>query len=169
MQPQAMQPTQVDTLKDKIKDIRIAILTTQEPDGDFHGRPMYTQEMDPDGSLWFFTHEDSNKVREVRRNNKVSLSYSDEASETYVATSCTAEVVKDRAKIDQLWSDMLKAYFPNGKDDPNIALLKINTHQAEYWDRPGGRMASLFQQVKGAITGQQDTGGRNEKLGDEPQ
>lgn len=46
--------TELETLKTKIKDIRIAMLTTQESDGDFHTRPMATQEIDPDGTMWFF-------------------------------------------------------------------------------------------------------------------
>jgi general stress protein 26 len=86
-----------------------------------------------------------------------------------VNASGTAQVVRDQAKIDELWHDGLKAWFPNGKDDPNISLLKIKMHQAEYWDRAGGRMATLFQQVKAALTGQPDSNQRNEKLGDEPQ
>jgi len=169
MQPQSLQPTQLNTLKEKIKDIRLAMLTSQETDGDFHSRPMYTHDMDEDGTLWFFTYQDSNKVREIERNNRISLTFSDDGAETYVSVSGTAEVVKDKKKIDELWSDALKTWFPNGKDDPQVTLLKIKTHQGEYWDRPGGKMMKLFEVAKGALTGQPDTTQRNEKFGEEPQ
>ena len=160
---------ELEKLKDKIKDIRIAMLTTMEADGDFHTRPMATHEMDPDGTMWFFTYDNSNKVAEIRQHERVSLAFSDPGSELYVSTTGTAEVVKDRAKIDALWSDFLKTWFPNGKDDPNVALLKVSIHAGEFWDRPGGKMVKLFEMAKGAITGDTDKSGRNEKFGNEPQ
>ncbi|GAB4032051.1 pyridoxamine 5'-phosphate oxidase family protein [Spirosoma jeollabukense] len=164
-----LNPAELETLKDKIKDIRIAMLTTLEPDGDFHTRPMATHEIEADGTMWFFTYDNSNKVNEIRQNDRISLGFADPDSEVFVSTSGYAEVVKDQAKIDQLWSDMLKTWFPNGKDDPNLALLKVTTHAGEYWDRPGGKMVKLFEMAKGALTGNTDKTGRNEKFGDEPQ
>lgn len=166
---QTLNPTELSTLKEKIKDVRIAMMTTQEVDGNFHTRPMATHEIDNEGYMWFFTYDDTNKVEEIRQNPRVALGFSDIGSELYVSTSGQAEVVQDRAKIDELWSDFLKTWFPNGKDDPHIALLKVSTHAGEYWDRPGGKMMKLFEMAKGAVTGEPDKSGRNEKFGDEPQ
>jgi len=165
----ALKPQEIDLLKEKIKDIRYAILTTQEQDGDFHSRPMYTHGVDANGTIWFFTYNDSRKVEEIHANNRVGISYAENDAETYVTLAGTAEVTKDQAKIDELWIDGLKAWFPKGKDDPNLTLLKIQPHQGEYWDKPGGKINSLFQMAKGALTGDPDTSGRNEKFGDEPQ
>ncbi len=162
-----LQPQELELLKDKIKDIDYAILTTQEPDGDLHSRPMYTHGVDPDGTLWFFTHASDRKVQEIQRNNRVSLSYSDHGSETYVTLAGTAQMTQDKAKIDELWVDGLKAWFPEGKDGPNVALLKIRAHQGEYWDRPGGKIVTLFEMAKAAVTGQPDTSQRNEKFGEQ--
>ena len=163
-----LQAHELDLLREKIKDIRIAMMTTQEADGDFHTRPMSTHQMDVDGTMWFFSYDDSNKVREIQQNDRVALGFSDTGSETYVSLSGHAEVVKDKAKIDQLWDDFLKTWFPNGKDDARICLIKVSPHAGEYWDRPGGKMMTLFEMAKGAITGKPDSSGRNEKFGDEP-
>ncbi|WP_228724139.1 pyridoxamine 5'-phosphate oxidase family protein [Spirosoma sp. KUDC1026] len=158
---------ELDKLRNKITDIRIAMLTTLELDGDFHTRPMATHDMDADGSMWFFTYDNSHKVEEIEKDPRVSVAFSDPGSELYVSTTGTAEIVKDKAKINELWSDFLKTWFPQGKDDPNIALLKVTIHGGEYWDRPGGKMVKLFEMAKGAITGEADKTGRNEKFGDE--
>ena len=163
----SMQRAELELLKDKIKDIRYAMLSTVEEDGDIHMRPMATHDMDEDGTLWFFTYDDSNKVREIRQNSRVGLGYENHSAETYVTAAGIAEVVKDKAKINELWSDLLKAWFPNGKDDPRVALLKVTLHQAEYWDRPGGKMVTIFEMVKAKFTGQPDKSGHNEKLGSE--
>ena len=168
METQPLKDLELHKLKEEIKDIRTAMLTTMREDGNFHSRPMSVNEMDEDGTMWFFSHEDSNKVAEIRKNNRVSLGFSDTGAETYVATSGMAEVVKDQAKINDLWNDALKTWFPNGKDDPNVTLLKVTTHSGEYWDRPGGKMMLLFEVAKGAITGKPDSTGRDEKFGNEP-
>lgn len=167
MQAATLKPHEFDELKEKIKDIRIAMMTTQEDDGDFHSRPMATHAIEEDGTMWFFTYNESNKVQEIGQNNRVSLTFSDTGAETYVSTSGMAQVVNDRTKIDALWNDGLKAWFPKGKDDPNIRLIKVNIHQGEYWDRPGGKMMTLFEMAKAAVTGQPDRSGRDVKLGDE--
>jgi general stress protein 26 len=158
---------ELDKLRDKITDIRIAMLTTLEQDGDFHTRPMATHDMDADGTMWFFTYDNSHKVEEVEKDPRVSVAFADPGSELYVSTIGTAEIVKDKVKINELWSDFLKTWFPQGKDDPTIALLKVTIHGGEYWDRPGGKMVKLFEMAKGAITGEADKTGRNEKFGDE--
>ncbi len=163
----SMQGAEFELLKEKIKDIKFAMLSTVEEDGDIHMRPMATHDMDEDGTLWFFTYDDSNKVREIRRNPRVGLGYENHPADTYVTAAGTAEVVKDQAKINEIWSDFLKAWFPNGKDDPRIALLKVTLHQAEYWDRPGGKMMYIFEKVKAKFTGIPDQSGRNEKFGSE--
>jgi general stress protein 26 len=159
---------ELDTLRDKIKDIQVAMMTTQVPGGNFHTRPMAALEMDPDGTLWFFTYQDSNKVQEIEQNNHIALGFSAPGPETYVSLSARAEISQDKAKIDQLWGDFLKTWFPEGKDDPRLCLIKVNAHAGEYWDRPGGKMLLLFEVAKGYLTGQPDTSGRNEKMGDEP-
>ncbi|MBO0931716.1 pyridoxamine 5'-phosphate oxidase family protein [Fibrella aquatilis] len=159
---------ELDLLRDKIKDVRITMMTTTEEDGDLHTRPMATHAIDDDGTMWFFTYDDSNKIKEIQHSSNVALGFADPGSELYVSVQGRAEVVKDQAKIDQLWDDFLKTWFPGGKDDPRITLLKVTPHGGEYWDRPGGKMLKLFEMAKGALTGQQDKTGRNEKFGDEP-
>lgn len=154
----------LETLRDKIKDVRIAMLTTA--DGNIlRARPMATQEMDTDGSLWFFTPRDSAKVDEVAQERQVCIAYANPSNETYVSVTGTAQVVVDQAKITELWSDIMKAWFPEGKNDPNLALLKVTPRQAEYWDHAAGKVGSWLSIAKSLLTG--DGGkdmGRNEKL-----
>jgi general stress protein 26 len=42
-----------------------------------------------------------------------------------------------------------KAYFPNGKDDPNIGLIKVKVYQAEYWEAPYGVATKLLGFARG--------------------
>src|SRR5689334_16524918 len=131
---------EVETLGEKIKGIRIAMLTTEDSDGKLRSRPMGTQDFEFDGDLWFFTGASSPKMSEVEHDQQVNLSYADPDDNRYVSVSGTAQLVRDRQKIDEYWKPFYKAWFPNGKDDPDLALLKVSVTKAEYWDASSSKM-----------------------------
>ncbi len=140
-------------LWEKIKDVRVAMMTTLEEDGGLRSRPMYTQQVDFDGELWFFTADDSSKVEEISREHQVNLNYAEPKSSLYVSVSGVAELVKDHSKIEELWSPMLKAWFKGGLDDPHLALLRVRVTEAEYWDDTSNKMSQLVGMVKAALGG----------------
>lgn len=144
---------QIEKLRALVKDIDFCMLTTAEQDGTLRSRPMSTQQAELDGDLWFFTAANSAKVEEVQRDQHVNVSYSDPAKNCYVSVSGTAQVMRDQAKINELWSPVLRAWFPKGPDDPNLALLKVTVNQAEYWDDTSSSMVQFFKMVKAAVTG----------------
>ena len=154
----------VQLVNEKIKGIRIAMLTTAEPDGTLRSRPMATQEMDADGVLWFFTYADAPKVGDVEQQSQVNVSYSKPDDNTFVSVSGTAQLVQDRQKIKELWNPFVKAWFPNGQDDPNVGLLKVTVASAEYWDAPSGKMGALYTAAKNLVTHGENPGGENKKL-----
>lgn len=154
----------VQKLGELIKDINITMLTTALADGSLRSRPMATQGGDFDGTLWLFTGIESGKVHEIEDDQHVNLSYSEPSEQKYISVSGKARIVRDRAKIEELWSPPLKAWFPDGKDDPNIALLQIEVDNAEYWDVPSSKMVHLIGVVKATLTGQAYDPGENEKI-----
>lgn len=154
----------VAKLNGLIKDIDIAMMTTIEPDGSLRSRPMSTQQSESDGDLWFFSYANTAKVDEIERDRRVNLSYSSADKNTWISVSGTANVVKDRAKMDELWTPILKAWFPDGVEDPNLALLKVEVEQAEYWDTASGKVIQLVGFVKALVTGNEFNPGDNVKL-----
>lgn len=151
-------------LAEMMKDIKVAMLTTVEPDGTLRSRPMMVQDVEFDGDLWFFTAAGSAKVQETRRSDEVNVSFASFDKQRYVSVSGRASLVRDRSKIEELWNPLFKAWFPDGLDDPDLALLKVNVDQAEYWDSPSGKMVALAGFVKALATGERIEGGDNQKL-----
>lgn len=152
----------ISKLVDKIKEIRIAMMTTSEPDGSLHSRPMFTHEPEPNGTLWFFTEQDSKKIDEVQQDRHINLAYSKPEDNLYVAISGTANVVTDRAKIKELWSESLRGWFPKGQDDPNIALLKVSIDAGEFWDSPNSTLLRAYTYAKAVLTGETYKAGPDE-------
>ena len=147
-----------------IKGIRVAMLTTRDDDGTLRSRPMGTQEVEFDGTLWFFTDRQSPKVAEIDQEDEVNVSYADTDSNRFVSVSGLATLVTDRRKMEELWTPAMRAWFPDGFDDPRIGLLRVNVTKAEYWERPGSAVVGLVGFVKAAATGRRYEPGRNEKL-----
>lgn len=133
----------LEKLNEMIKDIRIAMLTTHDQEGFLRSRPMVTQQAPFDGILWFFTRASGETSAEIRNNQKVNLSYADHDKSIYVSLAGEAEIVRDSQKARTLWNTFVQAWFPNGPEDPDLALLKVTVQQAEYWDSPSSKMVTM--------------------------
>lgn len=153
----------IEKLKQLTEGIDFAMLTTIIGNK-LRSRPMSTQEFDENGDLWFFTNENTHKVDEIEANPQVNVAYSKPDDNTYVSVSGTGSISKDRAKIEELWSPILKAWFPKGIDDPELCLLKIEVNEAEYWDSPSSTIVQIAGFLKAIATGQEANGGEHEKL-----
>ncbi len=154
----------IEKLNELIKDIDFTMMTTIDTDGVLRSRPMSTQESEVTDALWFFTSDQTHKTDEIEKDNRVNLSYAKPGDNAYVSVSGTAEIVHDKAKMEELWNPILKAWFPKGLDEPHICLLKVKAEQAEYWDSTSSTLVQIFGFVKAMATGQRADGGENEKI-----
>lgn len=159
------QTQQLDKLRNLVKDINFCMMTTIDEDGSLHSRPMSVNgEIENNGNLWFFTYASSHKVTEVNEHEQVNVSFAHPGKQTYVSMSGTAQLVRDRAKMQELWQPQLKAWFPQELDEPDIALLNVKVEKAEYWDAPSSFVAHTIGLVKAITTGESANGGENEKI-----
>lgn len=141
--------------KKLVGEINVCMFITNNSNGEGtdHTRPMYTIEVEDNGMLWFFTDIRSIKVEEVAKEKKVHLVYAHPGKESFLDVWGQATISNDRQQIKDKWSPMIKAWFPGGIDDPNIALLKVQPAQVYYWDAEAGRMISFLKIIAGAVTG----------------
>ena len=124
----------VKKLRKLMKNVGVGMLTTVARDGRLHSRPMMTSAVEFDGDLWFIARSTSGLADEIGQNPHVNVAYANPKGDRYVSVSGTASLVRDGAKLKELWSGKHKAWFPEGKKDPDLALLKVDVQGAEYWD-----------------------------------
>ena len=156
------QSAQSRRLAELMEGIDIAMCTTLGPNGYPVSRPLSTQAAAFDGErVWFFVEADSPKVEEIRAHPKVNLGYVSHKDNTYVSLAGDARVYRDQALIDEMWSDALKAYFPRGRTDPNLALLEVMATSAEYWDGPASTLGKLVRFVIARVTKREEVLGEN--------
>ena len=152
-------------LRELVKDIDFCMLTTVAENGDLHSRPMSSNgDIDSAGALWFFTSASAHKVHEIEKLPKVNVSFADPDNQHYVSISGTAQLVRDRNKIDELWRPEFKMWFPNGKDDPDVALLRVSPEKAEYWDSPASTIGYVLNFVSSWVSGKEADAGENRKI-----
>lgn len=153
----------IKKLKTLAKD-KSTLLTTFTDPYQIDARPMYTQGIDDDGTLWFFSKKDSNKNRQLASNSAISLMYANTGSDSYLFVEGTAKVMRDQAIIDRLWTDFAKVWFEEGKDDPSLTLIKVNPEHAHYWDTQHGKIISSAKILFSTLTGAAADDGREGEL-----
>ncbi|MFC7375511.1 MULTISPECIES: pyridoxamine 5'-phosphate oxidase family protein [unclassified Brachybacterium] len=142
---------------DKLRASDLVMLTTALPDGKLLSHPMAIQEVTDDADVWFFIGLTGGQADALRQEPHVNLAVADAGS--WLSVAGRAEFVDDHAKIDELWSDRAAAYFPDGKDDPDLGLLKVVGDSAQFWGLPGGKVAGIAQILKAKVSGERTAGG----------
>jgi general stress protein 26 len=158
----ATRKQEVAALAKLMKKIDIAMLATVGKGGYIVSRPLSTQTATFDGEhIWFMTQADSPKIAEIRRNAKVNVAYVSKDANTYISAAGDARVERNQARIDALWSDALKAFFPKGRNDPNLTLIEVRVRTIEYWDGPGSWIGKAATYLAALVTGNDDLMGDN--------
>ena len=136
-----------------IEDLDYAVVATHTADGAIHARPMAYRSVESGGDLWFLTKLDSRKVQEIKANPKTLVSFADPKKQNFVSIMGTSEIVTGRAKVQEVWSELYRAWFPGGPEDDNVVAIRVHTEHAEYWDTPTGVMVYAYGYLKAATTG----------------
>ena len=144
--------TERERVVDLMRSSPIAMLTHVDASGALVSHPMATQDVDPDGALYFIAERDSQKVQELEQRPAVNVSYSNRGS--WVSVAGAARIVNDEAKLRELWDTFTSSWLEGGPENPNNVLIEVHPDTAEYWDAPGGsKVTQLVNLVKAKTTG----------------
>jgi general stress protein 26 len=142
---------------------KICFLTTYKEGFSVNARPMFTQTLEDDGTIYFFSDSESSKVHELNSNSNIDLLYADIKSDAYLTVKGKATVLNDRLKIKELWSDFAKAWF-EGPEDPRLRLIVVKPYEAYYWDTIHSKFVSDLKILFSALTGAKMDDGREGQI-----
>lgn len=130
-----------------------AMLVTHSQTHDLEARPMAVAQVDEGGGVWFVTDRQSGKMIDLAANRNVVVTM--QSSNEFLTMVGRAEIHDNREKVHELWQTNWKVWFPEGKDDPSIVLLRIDPEQGEYWDNSGlSGIKYLFKTGKAYVKGE---------------
>ena len=115
-------------------------------------RPMMIQQIDDDGVIWFFAPNDGDLAERIDVNPRVNVTCSDPARGVYVSLSGYARLVFDLDRAFALWDARMETWFPGGPTDARLALLRVDIHEAEYWDAGIARKVDLLSLARAGQT-----------------
>jgi general stress protein 26 len=109
---------------------------------DGHSRPMTAQVEGESGPIWFFTGKPNALVEHLTQGHRAIASFTAKDHELFASIKGNLHVDTDRAVIDRLWNPFIAAWF-EGKDDPNLVLLRLDAEQAEIWLNESNLLAGV--------------------------
>jgi general stress protein 26 len=129
----------MEELSKKLGKIDFCMFNTNGPET-IVTRPMSNNgDVEYDGDSWFFSYEDTKKVRDINRNTSVMLTFTAPPSllgkpGIFIAVDGQASLINDKARFEEHWAKDLDRWFPQGIDTPGIVLIKVSARMIEYWD-----------------------------------
>lgn len=143
----------VEKMRDLVEQSKTCMFASNIGEIPPHLCPMQVQDVDHDGSVWFFSGADSIHNAQILVDPRVQLIFCNNSKHEYLAVYGTAEITRDIDKVHDLWTNMVKTWFPQGQDDPNLTLIRVHPEKVHYWDVKDGKLVAMAKILLGAVTG----------------
>jgi len=115
------------------------------------------------GCLWFITDQRGAKDEEIQAAPEVCLAFADTRSNTYLSMTGRTEMLRDSSKARNLWSAETQAWWPKGRADPDVRVLRVIPENAEYWDTRGNSSVVTLKLAAARLSGNPPDLGENKK------
>lgn len=143
----------IEKLQKLIAETKTCLFCTDLTSLPISTRPMASTKVDDLGNLWFISSSQSNKNFEIKADNRVQLFYTNTNESEFLSIYGNAQIFKDKVIIEKLWSPIAKAWFDEGKKDPNVSVICVKPSDVHYWDNKNGKIISLLKIATQAATG----------------
>lgn len=147
-----------------IKDIKVGMLTTTRDD-QLRARPMHIVQDEYDGTLWFYTELPSGKSTEILNDTPVCVTFSDPKNDVFVSLTGSARITRDQSLIEKYWNIFVGAWFTEGRESENVAMIEIKVKKGEHWDAEQSKIVQLYEVAKANLTDSEPDLGENQKFG----
>ena len=136
-----------------LKQFNTAMLVTRGDEDHLRVRPMAIAQVEDNGQIWFVTSADTAKAHEVEHDSRVHIVCQND-HRAYLSIGGRAQLSHDRVKLGQVWNEMMRVWFPAGKEDPNVVLIAVTPDMGEFWDNAGvHKFKYLFESARAYVTG----------------
>jgi len=148
----------IEKLKELAEKARICMMITCLEERPMPSRPMYLQEVDDEGRLWFISDKTSDKNSQLKQNAELQLTFMNDSNSEYLSIYGKADIYSDQKSIDEHWSIMANAWF-DGKEDDSVSIIGVHPIEIKYWDTKHGKIIDMATMLYSALTGDKSVDG----------
>ncbi|MFC3076544.1 pyridoxamine 5'-phosphate oxidase family protein [Phenylobacterium terrae] len=124
-----------------------------------HFQPMTAFAEPETGQIWFFTYKDTELAEQVAQGAQAMFVF--QAKKLWASIGGRLTQQHDRERMDRFWNPVVAAWYPEGKDDPRLTLLRLDAEDAQVWVSDAGPAKFAWEIAKANARGRQpDLGGR---------
>ncbi len=149
----------VEKIRALTKSARFCLFGTDLSHPPVTVRPMTVESVDDSGNLWFLSSRTSHINQQVTVDSQVQLFFTNPGTAEFLTLEGTATISDDPELRKTHWTPIAKTWFPEGVDDPNLTVIKVNPREGYYWDTKHGKTLSTLKIMIGAVTGKTLTAG----------
>ena len=142
-----------DAFWEHLKKSNTGMLGLDQPG--YHAQPMTAFREEETGTIWFFTRDETDLARDVSVGGGQSAMFHYGSKDQHVWACISGQLSvqgQDREIIDRYWNPILAAWYPEGKDDPHLTVLRFDAEDARIWVQKGGLVRFAFEIAKANIT-----------------
>ncbi len=144
-----MAGSEVQKLDDLIDEFETAMLVTRSTEGKLRARPMAIARHGDGGELYFATRAEDGKLEEILQSPDVAVTLQGDGQ--YLSISGMARILTDQQLADELWSESMRIWFPEGSSDEQLTIILVEPRYAEFWDRTGLRQLEFLWEAGKAL------------------
>ncbi|HET9159591.1 MAG TPA: pyridoxamine 5'-phosphate oxidase family protein [Caulobacteraceae bacterium] len=129
-----------------------------------HFQPMTAFAEKVDGKIWFFTHRDTDLARRVGDGAQAMFIVQAKDQDLQACVGGLLVEDRDRDRIDKYWDPMIAAWFPEGKQDEGLTLLRLDCHDAQVWLTEAGPLKYAWEVARSNLKGERPDLGEQRHL-----
>jgi len=119
----------------------------------YHSQPMTGYAEPETGTIWFFSRSDTDFARDVAQGGQSGMfSYQAKDQKVQACIHGQLSIDQDRARIEKYWNPVVAAWYPDGKDDPALTLIRFDGDDGRVWLSDKGALGFAYQVIKANLT-----------------
>jgi len=141
---------EVDTMYNLLRKFKTAMISTcRSDDKRIKSRPIFIASVDHNCSICFATSMTEESIDELDSQIGISLQERDK----FISLSGNAELLESE-EINEIWTESWRLYFPQGKNDSDLRIIRMHPIKGEFWDYSASTVLQfLFKASRDAAKG----------------
>jgi general stress protein 26 len=118
-----------------------------------HAQPMTGYGEPETGTIWFFSRDDTDFAQEVAAGGQHGMfTYQAKDQKVQACIHGHLSIDQDRTRIEKYWNPVVAAWYPDGKDDPHLTLVRFDADDGRVWVSDKGALGFGYEVLKANLT-----------------